>query len=1185
MGPVDLVVPHWMRGQATTSHLAVAGSSHTPGSDPSTASSSPLLSISDAGSPTPGQGTASTPGSIEAPYWESDPRSLGPHPEDSTPPRVLLVGFGSGTSPGPESGLGALFLNPRPLTLTAREWRVVVDIDVVEIGDRVRAIGETVATLTQELKPLTEKDTRLKPSYFDIKRAAKVARELEEAAGEMREYLPVNRARRGYLVVSQDREYYAGLEVFDKETCRQRPMLICPPSFPLVHRSVKECISSIYFQNSDAAEICEWSVLVQPPAAGWRWEAASQKWYYSLSQPVVLTEQCPDEAAVEITLTGSGVIQPQIQCTLRTATHKLLPAGGNVPAQHFLRNRTIDVPTLWSLNATQLLEDKNLDAIVDRLRQQGQVQPGVWSEDEIRLEAALRMLEENEGNGPALVYGLGGSAVVLLFVLGLGLWWYRRTCRGVPLFCLFASREGTLPTASITRGRTPVYLGMGASCFIFGVLLITIVSAKEFAENVELHEAHQSLQRRSVIGGLKEVEVSENDLVKELSELAVKTLDDVDEDNVRRTVIDILDAKKQLVNGIMYHLELKIQDTSCLEDEDITYDDSCLSRTRGNPRICKIRMHRSFADKSPHNAKVVSSECKDEFEVVGAITEAKANSDYIHAMANFAMDDLNGMSNSVYWYKLAEILEAKTQVANGMNTFLTVELHSTNCLKNDKYKSDKVCGVDPDTLSKMVCHLVVWEQPWKNKKQVKKSSCSTLESPKLARNSSKKSKRSVLGAEESVADVNDQKIEEMKHFLSLQLTARANSDFIKKVVAVLNSTTQVVSGKLTRATVRVADTDCLKSENRSPSECTLSSQGHQICSVTILEQPWVNRKELTQSECHAVPSVTPHQSKIKRMAKVLGLSTGDKDLLSFSAFVNRESRLYKTDEEMRYRFHVFRANMLKAAYLNKTEQGTATYGATMFADMTKSEFKQYTGLVYNPNKRPAKLPKMAEIPDIDLPDEFDWRDSGVVTPVKNQGSCGSCWAFSVTGNIEGLYAIANKELLSFSEQELVDCDKLDNGCNGGFFNTAFESIEEMGGLELEKDYPYLGKNEKCHLDKSEIKVSVKDYVNISSDESEMAKFLVQTGPISIALNANAMQFYMGGVSHPLRFLCNPDDLDHGVLIVGYGVHRTKWTHKLLPYWLIKNSWGPRWGNKGYYMAYRGDGTCGLNKAATSAILE
>ncbi|KAF6209946.1 hypothetical protein GE061_015700 [Apolygus lucorum] len=568
---------------------------------------------------------------------------------------MLLFGIGVGTALEPERGLGTLFLNPRPLILTAREWRIVVDIDVVEIVDRVRKIGETVATLTQELRPLTDKDSRLKPSYVDVKRAAKVAQDLEEAADEMKDYLPSTRARRGlvnfggtvlkvlfgtpdademeivrkgiqagreqgqklvmvekehlvvtrtlskgvtenakrlqamaadmmnltlvikshqnqiresealfnrtlwvlqlvrevevdllragekireitsavgegalgklspllisprelsqlvslvvgslpreltmvagtgvaqmhshyqsaqvsgwhdeqtihlmlsfpletkgprytmyevattpvldqasgrhlrvstqfrYFIVSQDREYYAGLEVFDKETCRQRPMLICSPSFPLVHRSVKDCISSIYYQNSGAATTCEWSVLVQPPAAVWRWEAASQKWYYSLSQPVVLTEQCPDEAAVEITLTGSGVIQPQIQCTLRTATHKLLPAGGKVPEQHFLRNRTIDVPTLWSFNATQQLEDKNLDAIVDRLRQQGQVQPGVWSEDEIRLEAALRMLEENEGNGPALVYGLGGSAVVLLFVLGLGLWWYRRTCVG-----------------------------------------------------------------------------------------------------------------------------------------------------------------------------------------------------------------------------------------------------------------------------------------------------------------------------------------------------------------------------------------------------------------------------------------------------------------------------------------------------------------------------------------------------------------------------------------------------------------------------------------------------------------------------------------------------------------------------------------------------------------------------------
>ncbi|KAF6216180.1 hypothetical protein GE061_000520 [Apolygus lucorum] len=216
MGPVDLVVPHWMRGQATTSHLAVAGSSHTPWSDPSTASSSPLLSISDAGSPTPGQGTASTPGSIEAPYWESDPRSLGPHPEDSTPP-----------SPVPAEVHPEVDVDRRPQRTRCRPRRF---LDYETKGPRY-TMYEVATTPVLDL-----------------------------ASGR---HLRVSTQFR-YFIVSQDREYYAGLEVFDKETCRQRPMLICSPSFPLVHRSVKDCISSIYYQNSGAATTCEWSVLVQP---------------------------------------------------------------------------------------------------------------------------------------------------------------------------------------------------------------------------------------------------------------------------------------------------------------------------------------------------------------------------------------------------------------------------------------------------------------------------------------------------------------------------------------------------------------------------------------------------------------------------------------------------------------------------------------------------------------------------------------------------------------------------------------------------------------------------------------------------------------------------------------------------------------------------------------------------------
>lgn len=127
-------------------------------------------------------------------------------------------------------------------------------------------------------------------------------------------------------------------------------------------------------------------------------------------------------------------------------------------------------------------------------------------------------------------------------------------------------------------------------------------------------------------------------------------------------------------------------------------------------------------------------------------------------------------------------------------------------------------------------------------------------------------------------------------------------------------------------------------------------------------------------------------------------------------------------------------------------------------------------------------------------------------------------------------------MIELSEQELVDCDKLDSGCSGGLPDNAYRAIEEIGGLETEKDYPYDAENENCHFDKSLSKVQISGAVNISSDETDMKKWLVKNGPISIGINANAMQFYMGGVSHPWQFLCNPKNLDHGVLIVGYGIH-------------------------------------------------
>ncbi|CAH1264604.1 CTSF [Branchiostoma lanceolatum] len=304
----------------------------------------------------------------------------------------------------------------------------------------------------------------------------------------------------------------------------------------------------------------------------------------------------------------------------------------------------------------------------------------------------------------------------------------------------------------------------------------------------------------------------------------------------------------------------------------------------------------------------------------------------------------------------------------------------------------------------------------------------------------------------------------------------------------------------------------------------------------------------------------------------------------FQKFTVDYDMKYNDAKECLKRYHVFQDNMKKAATLQESDQGTAIYGVTKFMDLTEEEFTHYY-LSPVPKDRQKILWPPADILSGDLPTEFDWRKKGAVTEVKNQGQCGSCWAFSVTGNIEGQHAIKHGELLSLSEQELVDCDKRDNGCNGGLPENAYKTLMGIGGLELESDYRYDGKDEACKFDRQKVAARVTGAVEISKNEKEMAQWLVQNGPISVALNANAMQFYMGGVSHPFSFLCDPSGLDHGVLIVGFGTHTTRYTETEQPYWIIKNSWGPEWGEKGYYRLYRGDGSCGINRMTSSAIVK
>jgi len=219
----------------------------------------------------------------------------------------------------------------------------------------------------------------------------------------------------------------------------------------------------------------------------------------------------------------------------------------------------------------------------------------------------------------------------------------------------------------------------------------------------------------------------------------------------------------------------------------------------------------------------------------------------------------------------------------------------------------------------------------------------------------------------------------------------------------------------------------------------------------------------------------------------------------------------------------------------------------------------------------------------DAPANWDWREH-LTIKVKNQGQCGSCWAFSAVGNIEGQYELKTKKNALFSEQQLVDCDTVDQGCNGGLMDQAFTYLENSGVMNS-ADYPYTGRGGNCQFDKTKAVANVTGYKFASGekegavDEDALKQMLYENGPFAIAINASTLQFYFGGIMDPFSFLCNPKGLNHGVLLVGYGVENNK------PYWIIKNSWGSSWGEKGFFRIIAGKGACGMNTFVVTAEVE
>ncbi|XP_002977050.2 ervatamin-B [Selaginella moellendorffii] len=290
----------------------------------------------------------------------------------------------------------------------------------------------------------------------------------------------------------------------------------------------------------------------------------------------------------------------------------------------------------------------------------------------------------------------------------------------------------------------------------------------------------------------------------------------------------------------------------------------------------------------------------------------------------------------------------------------------------------------------------------------------------------------------------------------------------------------------------------------------------------------------------------------------------------FEGWAAKHGKSYSSDWEKARRLMIFSDTLAYIEKHNALPNTTFTLGLNKFSDLTNAEFRaNYVGKFKPPRYQDRRPAKDVDVDVSSLPTSLDWRQEGAVTPIKDQGQCGSCWAFSAIASIESAHFLATKELVSLSEQQLIDCDTVDQGCQGGFPEDAFKFVVENGGVTTEEAYPYTGFAGSCNANKNKV-VEITGYKDVTKDSADALMKAVSKTPVTVGICGSDQNFqnYRSGI---LSGHCS-NSRDHAVLVIGYG------TEGGMPYWIIKNSWGTSWGEDGFMRIKKedGEGMCGMN---------